>query len=122
MCIDVVEICFGNANGQISSIFDSYLPRIQGKMPLRQNSSLLKCTSKYLVNLSPIFETIPTTVVNNLHIQFMSFSAVEKSDSCLQMQNLFKLKLMIVVRMMPCIISVEWLTFTKHSGYKISHL
>ena len=26
MCIDIVEIWFGIANGQISSIFDSYLP------------------------------------------------------------------------------------------------
>ena len=26
VCIDIVEICFGIANGQISSIFDSYLP------------------------------------------------------------------------------------------------
>ena len=26
MCIDTVEICFGIANGQISQIFDSYLP------------------------------------------------------------------------------------------------
>ena len=25
MCIAIVEICFGNANGQISSIFDIYL-------------------------------------------------------------------------------------------------
>ena len=29
MCIDLVEICFGIANGQISSIFDSYLPAIR---------------------------------------------------------------------------------------------
>ena len=26
MCIDIVEIWFGIANGQFSSIFDSYLP------------------------------------------------------------------------------------------------
>ena len=26
MCIDIVEIWFGIANGQISSIFDGYLP------------------------------------------------------------------------------------------------
>ena len=26
MCIDIVEIWFGNATGQISSFFDSYLP------------------------------------------------------------------------------------------------
>ena len=26
MCIDIVDIWFGIANGQISSIFDSYLP------------------------------------------------------------------------------------------------
>ena len=26
MCIDIVEICFGIADGHISSIFDSYLP------------------------------------------------------------------------------------------------
>ena len=26
MCIDIIEIWFGIANGQISSIFDSYLP------------------------------------------------------------------------------------------------
>ena len=28
MCIDIVEICFGIANGQISSVIDSYLPAI----------------------------------------------------------------------------------------------
>ena len=28
MCIDIVEICFGIANGLISSIFDSRLPSI----------------------------------------------------------------------------------------------
>ena len=28
MCIDMVDICFGIANGRISSIFDSYLPSI----------------------------------------------------------------------------------------------
>ena len=26
MCIDIVETCFGIANGQIMSTFDSYLP------------------------------------------------------------------------------------------------
>ena len=26
MCIDIVEICFGIANGQITSLFDRYLP------------------------------------------------------------------------------------------------
>ena len=26
MCIDIMEICFGIANGQILSVFDSYLP------------------------------------------------------------------------------------------------
>ena len=29
MCIDIMGICFGIANGRISSIFDSYLPAIQ---------------------------------------------------------------------------------------------
>ena len=29
MYIDIVEVCFGNANGQILSIFDCYLPRIR---------------------------------------------------------------------------------------------
>ena len=28
MCTDIVKVCFGIANGQISSIFDSYLPAI----------------------------------------------------------------------------------------------
>ena len=28
MCIDIMEICFGIANGQILSIFDSYLPAV----------------------------------------------------------------------------------------------
>ena len=29
MCIDIVEVWFGIANGQILSIFDSYLPATQ---------------------------------------------------------------------------------------------
>ena len=35
MCIDIVEIWFGIANGQILSIFDSYLPETHPYFRLR---------------------------------------------------------------------------------------
>ena len=42
MCIDIVEIWFGIANGQISSNFDSYLPETQPYF-LFVDDNLCKC-------------------------------------------------------------------------------
>ena len=43
MCIDIVEIRFWIANGQISSIFDSYLPAIHPFFFLDDNLSKYQC-------------------------------------------------------------------------------
>ena len=40
MCIDILDICFGIANGQISSIFDSYLPAIHPYFTFRTITSV----------------------------------------------------------------------------------
>ena len=40
MCIDIVDICFGIAHGQILSIFDSYLPAIHPYFTLRTINSV----------------------------------------------------------------------------------
>ena len=54
MCIDIVEICFGIANGQISSIFDSYLPGTCGVLSFhvlmkREEYFPLKCAHSYIL-------------------------------------------------------------------------